>query len=62
VNTLYHDPRPWWQKRTNWGMIFIGLSIVLTLVRQAAELSQQLHDFGELIAFYGVGHRMTKQG
>jgi hypothetical protein len=62
MNALYYDDRSWWQKRTNWGMIFIGLSIILTLANMSAELSKQLHDFGELIAFYGVGHRMTKRG
>ena len=59
------DKRPWWKKKTNWGLIIYGIGegaalcgTVLPVVVPAAPI---LKAIGGILAGFGIADRVTKK-
>ena len=68
------DMRPWWRKKTNWGLLTLGAAGTLAAVPGApvlftigavgvttTVLATALQTVGTILAGYGIADRVTKK-
>jgi len=55
------DNRQWWRKKTNWGLILIGLSKTMTYFEITAPFTPVLETVGMILTGYGIADRVTKK-
>jgi hypothetical protein len=54
------DNRHWWQKRTDWGIIIVGLSLPMYVIPFTMVVAPAVNSFGLLLAGYGYIERKIK--
>ena len=51
--------RPWWKKKTNMGLILLGISKTMTFFEVTAPFSPALEAIGMILAGYGIADRVS---
>jgi len=59
------DNRPWWKKKTNWGLIIYGIgegaALCGTVYPPAVPASPILKAIGGILAGFGIADRVAKK-
>ena len=55
------DTRPFWKKKTHWGLLLIAIGKTMTYFPVTAPFSPIIEAAGMIFAGYGLGDRISKK-
>jgi len=58
---MNEEKRPWWKKKTNWGLILYVTGQVLSAIPITAPFAAPLLTVGTVLAGYGIANRVSKK-
>ena len=56
-----NDERPWWKKKTNWGLFLIAAGKTMAFFPATMPFAPIVDGVGMILAGYGVADRITKK-